>query len=43
MAQLIVYFSRAGENYLNGAIKNLTVGNTEIAAKMISEITGAAP
>lgn len=40
MAQLIAYFSRAGENYLNGAIKNLTVGNTEIAAKMISEITG---
>ena len=40
MAQLIVYFSRAGENYLNGAIKNLEVGNTEIAAKMMSEITG---
>lgn len=38
MAQLIAYFSRAGENYVNGAIKNLAVGNTEIAAKMIAEI-----
>lgn len=41
MAQLIVYFSRAGGNYVNGAIKDLPVGNTEIAAKMIREITGA--
>lgn len=40
MAQLIVYYSRTGENYLNGAIKKLTVGNTEIAAKMIAELTG---
>lgn len=39
MAQLIAYFSRAGENYVNGAIKNLSVGNTEIAANMIAEIT----
>ncbi|WP_089610645.1 flavodoxin [Dehalobacterium formicoaceticum] len=40
MAQLIVYFSRAGNNYVNGAIKNLPVGNTEIAAKMMQELTG---
>jgi len=38
---LIVYFSRKGNNYVNGAIKNLTIGNTEIAAKLIQEITGA--
>ena len=39
--ELIVYFSRKGNNYVNGSIKNLSVGNTEIAAKMIQEITGA--
>lgn len=38
---LIVYFSRKGNNYVNGSITNLSVGNTEIAAKMIQEITGA--
>ena len=40
MAQMIAYFSRTGENYVNGTIKNLTVGNTEIAANLLSEITG---
>ncbi|MDV3427056.1 MAG: flavodoxin [Bacillota bacterium] len=39
--ELIVYFSRKGNNYVNGSIKNLTVGNTEIAAKMIRELTGS--
>lgn len=38
--ELIVYFSRRGNNYVNGAIKNLSVGNTEVAAKMIQELTG---
>lgn len=28
MANLIVYFSRRGENYWNGTIKTLTKGNT---------------
>lgn len=37
----IVYFSRAGNNYVNGMIKNLPVGNTEIAARMLQDITGA--
>lgn len=36
---LIVYFSRKGENYWNGSIKNLTKGNTEIVAKMAAELT----
>ena len=40
MSNLIVYFSREGNNYVGGAIKNLKVGNTEIAAKMIQEIAG---
>lgn len=37
---LIIYFSRAGNNYVNGSIANLPVGNTEIAAKRIQELTG---
>lgn len=41
MSQLIVYFSRAGENYVNGMIKKLSVGNTEAAAKLIQSKTGA--
>lgn len=41
MSQLIVYFSRTGENYVNGTIKKLSVGNTEIAAKLIQSKTGA--
>ncbi|MHC1722339.1 MAG: flavodoxin [Aminipila sp.] len=39
--ELVVYFSRKGNNYVNGAIKNLSVGNTEVAAKMIQELTRA--
>lgn len=38
---LITYFSRAGNNYVNGNIVNLPIGNTEVAAKMIQEITEA--
>lgn len=34
---LIVYFSRKGENYVNGGIQHLTVGNTEVAAKLLQE------
>ena len=32
---LIAYYSRRGQNYVSGTIKNLTVGNTEAVAKMI--------
>ena len=39
--KLIVFYSRADENYLNGIIKNLEVGNTEIAAGIIKKLTGA--
>lgn len=41
MSQLIAYFSRTGENYVNGTIKKLSVGNTETAAKLIQSKTGA--
>lgn len=37
---LITYYSREGNNYVNGCIVNLPVGNTEVAAKMIQKITG---
>ncbi len=32
---LIAYFSRKGNNYLDGGIVNLPVGNTEVAGKTI--------
>ena len=41
VTSLILYFSRKGDNYVNGTIKNLPVGNTEAAAQMISKRTGA--
>lgn len=34
---LIIYFSRKGQNYWNGSIKDLAKGNTEIVAEMIAE------
>ena len=36
---LIAYFSRKGNNYVNGTIVNLPVGNTEVVAKMIQKMT----
>jgi flavodoxin len=38
---LIAYFSRKGNNYVEGRIVNLPVGNTEIIAKKIQELTGS--
>ena len=37
---LVVYFSHTGENYVNGGIKNLSKGNTEIIAEMIAKAVG---
>ena len=37
---LIAYFSRKGNNYVDGRIVNLAVGNTELAAKKIQELAG---
>lgn len=39
--KLVAYYSRADENYVNGQIKTLQTGNTEIAAGIISKLTGA--
>ena len=36
---LIAYYSRRGENYVNGDVKNLEKGNTEIIAEFIQEFT----
>lgn len=34
---LLVYFSRAGENYWNGGRRDLKIGNTKIVAQLITE------
>lgn len=39
--KLVAFYSRADENYVSGAIKDLKVGNTEIAADIIKELCGA--
>ncbi len=38
---LVAYFSHRGENYYNGKIVNLEVGNTECMAKIVAEELGA--
>lgn len=37
---LIIYFSRKGENYVNGSIRNLSKGNTEYVAECIRKTVG---
>ena len=41
MTELIAFFSRGEENYVNGEIRTLKKGNTEAAAGMIQKFTGA--
>lgn len=41
MAGLIVYFSRRHQNYVNGVIRDLKVGNTKTAADMVRKFTNA--
>lgn len=38
--KLIAFYSRADENYVSGMIKNLEIGNTEVVAGIIKELTG---
>ena len=40
MSAIIVFFSRADENYFGGSLKYVEVGNTEIAVQHITELTG---
>ena len=35
---LIAYYSRRGENYVNGSIRNLELGNTEVVAAKIKDL-----
>lgn len=37
---LIIYYSRKGENYVNGNIKKLSKGNTQICAEYIQKAVG---
>lgn len=41
MRKLVVYFSKAGEQWLNGGLGVIEVGNTEKVAKMIADIEKA--
>ena len=38
---IVIYYSRKGENYVNGGIKHLDKGNTEICAEFIRDAIGA--
>ena len=40
MANLILYYSRKGENYVNGSIQNIGKGNTERVAEFIQGAVG---
>ena len=39
MSDLVIYFSRSGENYFGGELKNIEKGNTEVIAEYIQEFT----
>lgn len=39
--KLIAFYSRADENYVSGMLRNLTIGNTEVAAGILQELTDA--
>lgn len=41
MDTLVVYYSRAGENYMNGQLRELEKGNTEVVAEFVARLTGA--
>ena len=41
MKSLVAYFSRADKNYVNGNIVDLPVGNTEIIANKIKDLTNS--
>lgn len=41
MEAIIIYFSRADENYFGGTKRTIEMGNTEVIARMIQKQTGA--
>ena len=38
---LVIYYSRRGENYVNGGVQKLAKGNTEYCAEFIRDAVGA--
>ena len=40
MANLILYYSRKGENYVNGSIQKISKGNTERVAEFVQKAVG---
>lgn len=38
---LVIYYSRSGENYVNGSVRNLSKGNTERVAEYIQKAVNA--
>ena len=36
---LVAFFSRAGENFFPGGLRNIEKGNTHVAAEMVAELT----
>lgn len=41
MKKLVIFYSRANENYFGGQYRYIEIGNTEKVAHMIADITGA--
>lgn len=41
MKNLIIYYSRRGQNYVNGSIKSLETGNAELITEFIKGAVGA--
>ena len=41
MSSIVIYFSRTGENYFGGELKNIEKGNTEVIAEYIQELDNA--
>lgn len=41
MDSIVIFYSRAGYNYVNGEIKELKIGNTEIIANKIAKLTNS--
>lgn len=41
MKNLIIYYSRRGENYVDGSVQDLPKGNTEIVVEFIRDAVGA--
>ena len=41
MKNLVIYYSRRGQNYVNGSVKNLVKGNAEIITEYIKDAVDA--